>query len=79
VGDAPANGGAWLREPPSAASRPDAHGVRYGQSDRPHAPTLTGEDLSHDDPSIEEGRLLLLRQLQWAADRGRAFVAVVNG
>jgi hypothetical protein len=40
---------------------------------------LTGEDLSHDDPSIEEGRQLLLRQLQWAADRGKAFVTVVNG
>ena len=40
---------------------------------------LSGEDLSHDDPSIEEGRQILLSQLKWASDRGRAFVTVVNG
>ena len=41
--------------------------------------TLSSEDLSHDDPSIEEGRRILLYQLKWALDRGKAFVAVVNG
>jgi hypothetical protein len=40
---------------------------------------LAGEDLSHDDRDIEEGRRLLLWQLKWAADRGKAFVTVVNG
>lgn len=40
---------------------------------------LTGEDLSHDDPDIAEGRRLLLYQLKWAAERGKAFVAVANG
>jgi hypothetical protein len=40
---------------------------------------LFGEDLSHDDPTIAEGREILLAQLKWALDRGRAFVVVVNG
>jgi hypothetical protein len=40
---------------------------------------LSGQDLSHDDPSISEGRRILLYQLKWALDRGKAFVAVVNG
>jgi hypothetical protein len=40
---------------------------------------LCGDDLSHADPGIAEGRRILLCQLKWALDRGRAFVAVVNG
>jgi hypothetical protein len=40
---------------------------------------LSNVDLSHDDPSIEEGRQILLYQLGWAADRERAFVTLVNG
>jgi len=40
---------------------------------------VSGIDLSHDDPSIMEGREFLLHQLNWAADRRKAFVTVVNG
>ncbi len=40
---------------------------------------LSAEDLSHDEPSIEEGRRTLLAQLEWTRDRGKAFVTVVAG
>ena len=40
---------------------------------------LSGEDLSHEDSSIEEGRRILLHQLKWASDRGKGFVVVING
>jgi hypothetical protein len=40
---------------------------------------LSEADLSHDNPSIEEGRQALVYQLKWALDRGRAFVTVANG
>jgi hypothetical protein len=40
---------------------------------------LCEADLSHDDPSIEEGRQALVCQMKWALDRGRAFVTVANG
>ena len=40
---------------------------------------LSAEDLSHDEPSIEQGRRTLLAQLKWTRDRGKAFVTVVAG
>src|SRR5262249_20164937 len=40
---------------------------------------LSHTDLSHEDDAIAEGREILRYQLQWARERGRAYIAVVNG